>query len=87
MEILELAKDRTWLALQTSAIAEHWRDKNLNGKCRLNGLAMECGPSLCDLVKLAGGLVPGSLRLFDTLIQIATAPAWENASTEEVRPL
>ena len=35
---------------------------------------MERGPSLWDLVKLDRALVPGSLRLFDTVIQVATAP-------------
>jgi hypothetical protein len=41
----------------------------------LNDVAMERGPSLWDLVKLDRALVPGSLRLFDTVIQVATAPA------------
>jgi len=40
----------------------------------LNDVAMERGPSLWDLVKLDRALVPGSLRLFDTVIQVATAP-------------
>jgi len=41
----------------------------------LNGISLERGPSLWDLVKLDRALVPGSLRLFDTVIQVATAPA------------
>jgi hypothetical protein len=41
----------------------------------LNDVAMERGPSLWDLVKLDRALVPGSLRLFDTVIHVATAPS------------
>ena len=29
MEVLELAKDRTWLAKVTNAVSHHWRQKNL----------------------------------------------------------
>jgi hypothetical protein len=36
---------------------------------------MERGQSLWDLVRLDRALMPGSLRLFDTTIQVATAPA------------
>lgn len=31
-EILELSKDRTWLAKATNAVAQHWREKNLRKK-------------------------------------------------------
>jgi hypothetical protein len=41
----------------------------------LGDIAMDRGPSLWDLVELDRVLVPGSLRLFDTVIQVATAPA------------
>ena len=41
----------------------------------LNDISLERGPGLWDLVKLDRALVPGSLRLFDTVIQVATAPA------------
>ncbi|KAB2908467.1 MAG: hypothetical protein F9K30_23485 [Dechloromonas sp.] len=34
LEILELAKDRTWLARMTNAVTQHWRTKNQNKKCR-----------------------------------------------------
>jgi hypothetical protein len=34
-DILELSKDRTWLAKITNAIAQHWRKKNLRKKMRL----------------------------------------------------
>jgi hypothetical protein len=30
VEILELCKDRAWLARLTNAIGQHWRDKNLH---------------------------------------------------------
>jgi hypothetical protein len=28
-EVLELAKDRTWLAMMTNTVSQHWRRKNL----------------------------------------------------------
>ncbi len=31
-DILELAKDRTWLAKLTNTVAQHWREKNLRKK-------------------------------------------------------
>jgi hypothetical protein len=34
-DILELSKDRTWLAKLTNAIGHHWRKKNLRKKERL----------------------------------------------------
>jgi len=34
LEVLELAKDRTWLAKVTSAVNQHWRQKNLRKKNR-----------------------------------------------------
>jgi hypothetical protein len=34
MEILELAKDRTWLAKFSNAIGQYWKDKNLHKKGR-----------------------------------------------------
>lgn len=32
LEILELAKDRAWLARMTNAVTEHWRTKNQSKK-------------------------------------------------------
>lgn len=34
MEVLELAKDRTWLAKVTNAVGQHWKQKNLHKKGR-----------------------------------------------------
>jgi hypothetical protein len=34
-EILELTKDRAWLAKVTNAVTQHWRDKNLRKKEQL----------------------------------------------------
>jgi hypothetical protein len=34
MEVLELAKDRTWLAKVTNAVGQHWKEKNLHKKGR-----------------------------------------------------
>jgi len=31
-EILDLVKDRTWLAKMTNAVSGHWREKNLQKK-------------------------------------------------------
>jgi hypothetical protein len=33
-EILELSKDRTWLAKATNVIIQHWKEKNLHKKGR-----------------------------------------------------
>ena len=30
VEVLELAKDRAWLAKVTNAVSQHWKQKNLN---------------------------------------------------------
>jgi len=32
-EVLELAKDRSWLAKATTAIGRHWKEKNLHKQC------------------------------------------------------
>jgi hypothetical protein len=32
MEVLELAKDRTWLAKVTNTVSQHWKGKNLHKK-------------------------------------------------------
>jgi hypothetical protein len=32
LDILELARDRIWLAKLTNAVAQHWRDRNLQKK-------------------------------------------------------
>jgi len=32
LDILDLARDRTWLAKVTNAVAQHWRDRNLRKK-------------------------------------------------------
>ena len=45
MEILELAKDRTWLTKVTNAVSQHWREKNLHKKSRSAALT-ENGKSL-----------------------------------------
>lgn len=34
VEIMELAKDRAWLAKATNAVAQYWKRKNLNKKGR-----------------------------------------------------
>ena len=34
LDVLELAKDRTWLAKATNAVNQHWRQKNLRKKNR-----------------------------------------------------
>ena len=34
VEILELVKDRTWLAKVTNAVSQHWKQKNLHKKSR-----------------------------------------------------
>jgi hypothetical protein len=34
MDVLELTKDRTWLAKLTNAIGEHWKRKNVQKKGR-----------------------------------------------------
>jgi hypothetical protein len=34
MEVLELARDRTWLAKVTNAVSQHWKQKNLHKKGR-----------------------------------------------------
>jgi hypothetical protein len=33
-ELLEMAKDRTWLAKITNAVGQHWKQKNLDKKGR-----------------------------------------------------
>jgi len=33
LEVLELAKDRTWLAKVTTALNQHWQKKNASKKC------------------------------------------------------
>ncbi len=44
LEVLEQAKDRTWLAKVTNALNQHWRKKNANKRSKLeNG---------CDLKRL-----------------------------------
>jgi|HubBroStandDraft_1064217.scaffolds.fasta_scaffold288080_2 hypothetical protein len=39
--VLELSRDRTWLAKLTSAIGQHWREKNLKKKTLLDAGALE----------------------------------------------
>jgi hypothetical protein len=39
VEVLELVKDRSWLAKMTNTICQHWRKKNLKGG------AGKCPPS------------------------------------------
>lgn len=34
VEVLELAKDRTWLAKATNAVGQHWKEKNMGKKVR-----------------------------------------------------
>jgi len=45
MEVLELAKDRTWLAKLTNAVSQHWKEKNLHKKSR-SAVLTENGKSL-----------------------------------------
>lgn len=51
LEVLELAKDRTWLAKVTNAVSQHWKEKNLqkNGHSPVmvgNGNSPQNGPPL-----------------------------------------
>lgn len=48
-DVLELTKDRTWLAKVTNTISGHWREKNLHKKGR-SQLLVENGPSQIGLV-------------------------------------
>ena len=43
VDLLELAKDRAWLAKATNAVVQHWREKNLHKKDR-RPLFPEFGP-------------------------------------------
>ena len=48
VEILELVRDRAWLAKVTNAVSQHWKQKNLDkkGRCLLvaeNGSAAQIG--------------------------------------------
>ena len=55
--VLELAKDRPWLAKVTNAVSQHWKEKNLHKKGRFsvtgeNGQSSgrrnsTCGNGLC----------------------------------------
>lgn len=45
MEVLELVKDRTWLAKVTNAVGQHWKEKNLHRKSR-SPVLTEDGKSL-----------------------------------------
>lgn len=50
LEILELAKDRTWLAKITNAVSHHWKQKNLHKKDRSAVAPQDGAPSQIDLV-------------------------------------
>lgn len=39
LEVLELAKDRSWLAKLTNALNQHWRDKNRSKQGRAGQIA------------------------------------------------
>lgn len=39
VDIMELAKDRTWLARATNALNQHWRKKNADKKVFVNVVA------------------------------------------------
>jgi hypothetical protein len=43
-EVLELAKDRSWLAKITNTLSQHWRKKNARKKDRVTG-ATTSGPA------------------------------------------
>ena len=44
VDVMELVKDRTWLAKITNAVSQHWKQKNLHKKSRCP-LAAENGSS------------------------------------------
>jgi len=50
VEIVELSKDRNWLAKATNAVNLHWRNQNSRRKSRAG---MEARPSLAPLIGLA----------------------------------
>jgi hypothetical protein len=45
MEILEFAKDRTWLTKLTNAIGQHWKEKNLCKKGRSSAVREKSQPA------------------------------------------
>jgi len=51
VDILELAKDRTWLAKFTNAVSRHWKQKNMRRKRNLltASVKSELGPPPCCL--------------------------------------
>jgi len=49
VEVMELAKDRTWLAKVTNAVSHHWKQKNEHKMARsqlvaVNGQSSQIGP-------------------------------------------
>ncbi len=48
-ELLELVKDRTWLAKVTNALNQHWQRKNLAKKNSL-----QIGLAVCDTTSVVG---------------------------------
>jgi hypothetical protein len=54
-DILELVKDRSWLAKMTSTVNQHWHKKNARKKSRcLNGEQSRCSDAV-DLAEVNGG--------------------------------
>jgi hypothetical protein len=49
MEVMELAKDRTWLAKITNAVGQHWKEKNLHKKGHSPPQSRNGQPSHIDL--------------------------------------
>jgi hypothetical protein len=50
-EVLELAKDRTWLAKATNAVSQHWKQKNLRKKSRCPLVAESGQPEIALLAE------------------------------------
>ena len=48
-DILELAKDRSWLVKVTTTINQHWQRKNASRKCRLGEIAQNGMTTKIDL--------------------------------------
>ena len=54
-DVLELAKDRTWLAKVTNTIGQHWKQKNLHKKGPCPLMAEGGYPPKNSLPMLVGG--------------------------------
>lgn len=49
VDVLEFAKDRSWLVRMTNEVSQHWREKNLNKKSRATAAAEPDQASLISL--------------------------------------